>query len=259
MTETRDGTPDEELRLRALHAALAASGTAGQRFLTRHPDRERIPRPETIDTLAWLQWDELEELQHRCGVTAGCSGLSRSPATYIVERRHLEQLLAWRAAARQLTGTWCRLLRLAAAEVRTFTIDVGIELVVRGSRGVEPDALRGWLSPLGASVARRVVDALVARRSRSAAPLSGAGRAAYEEERGQRHGERLTWRLGRRALATSLASVSSDARRCAARAARSNLLELLEGIPPLALERGEEAELEKLLEEIMDGRTGGES
>ena len=58
---------------------------------------------------------------------------------------------------------------------------------------------------------------------------------------------------------TSLAPIPADVRRSAGRAARSNLLELLEETPPLDLERGEADAVEKLLNEIMNGSAGGEA
>lgn len=251
---------DEALRHRALHAALAAIGAEGQVLLRAHPEAGSIQPPQVLEPLEWVQWDELDALRSRLELEGGISGLRRGPEAYLVERRHLHHLTAWRVAIARMPPTWRRVLRLSAKDAAELMARVGVELAARAARGVEGAALEPWLAPLGVERARQVAAALIQRRGEAPRPLAAAARLLFEDERARgTKGERLVVRVGRRALAASLSRVPEDLRYAAARAAWSNLLAVLERTVPLAVEgAADERALEELLAQALDACAGGE-
>ncbi|MCC7013902.1 MAG: hypothetical protein IT454_15195 [Planctomycetes bacterium] len=220
------------------------------------PSTPRASAPRATLALAALAGDRLERLlrhhpraAQRREVLARASPRRELRELLLEELAELEQRARCRDDGPQAdTPLGYRLRRKRVAEVRSF----------ESSAVLTPDALRPWF----AMSATEVQDATTAlgltllafagatrARSPAESALQEAVRSAYRRIAARRDAAAVPRVLGRTALATLYRALDADARRACARAARSNLGEVLAREESMELR---ESDAQRALEELID-------
>jgi hypothetical protein len=202
---------ERDERVAVLDALIGSSGDRCDRLRALHPDRALFTSHPQRESLEFLFWRELVQLEqaNEAPLQPWLASLPSSPAAYFLRRRELETWCRWKLFLEPLPARWRTLFALGTAKSRELCVELGLRAIAASASGRDPATLLVRLQPLGPQIALAVIERVHAAKDVLPTETAVAVRDSLATLASARRGESLLAALGRSLVAARLAAAVS--------------------------------------------------